>query len=235
MQNSKTSIKTNDPVLKLTNIQHNFGRGQHALEILNGVNLEISPGEIIALTGPSGSGKSTLLHVAGLLDKPNSGQIQIAGELCQNLKDTDRTLIRRNNLGFVYQYHHLLAEFSALENIVIPQIIVGYEKKEASYRAEQILEWMGLSARAKHRPARLSGGEQQRVAIGRAIATGPSLLIADEPTGNLDPGTADDVLAILLQLVRGAGMAALIATHNPNMAARMDRTVRIEAGKLIET
>lgn len=221
------------PVLKLDGISHSFGQGHRALEILNGADLEVSPGEIVALVGPSGAGKSTLLHIAGLLDKPDGGEVWIAGEACANLGDNARTLVRRRHLGFVYQYHHLLAEFSALENIVIPQIIAGYSRKEARARGAEILEWMGLSERATHRPARLSGGEQQRVAIGRAIAAGPSLLLADEPTGNLDPGTADDVFGVLIKLVRGARMAALVATHNPELAARMDRIVRLEGGKLV--
>lgn len=221
------------PVLRLNGIRHSFGQGRRKLEILTGADLDVSAGEIVALVGPSGAGKSTLLHIAGLLEQPQSGQIWIAGEECSNLGDTGRTLVRRRHLGFVYQYHHLLAEFSALENIVIPQIIAGLGRKEARQRAAEILEWMGLADRATHRPARLSGGEQQRVAIGRAIAAGPSLLLADEPTGNLDPGTADDVFGVLLKLVRGAGMAALVATHNPDLAARLDRTVRLAEGKLI--
>jgi len=229
----ETMIAGGGPVLHLSGIRHGFGQGRRKLEILTGVDLDVSAGEIVALVGPSGAGKSTLLHIAGLLDQPEAGEIWISGEACHGLGDNARTLVRRHRLGFVYQYHHLLAEFSALENIVIPQIIAGYSRKDARARAAEILEWMGLSDRASHRPARLSGGEQQRVAIGRAIAAGPSLLLADEPTGNLDPGTADDVFGILLKLVRGAGMAALIATHNPDLAARMDRIVRLEGGKLI--
>ena len=221
------------PVLQLKDLRHAFVQGRNNLEILTGANLEVSAGEIVALVGPSGAGKSTLLHIAGLLDQPNSGEIWIAGEECSKLSDTARTLVRRHKLGFVYQYHHLLGEFSALENIVIPQIIAGFSKKEARKRAGEILEWMGLADRATHRPARLSGGEQQRVAIGRAIASGPRLLLADEPTGNLDPGTADEVFGVLLKLLRGAGMAALIATHNPDLARRLDRTVRLTDGKLV--
>ena len=228
-----TMVSAGGPTLRLSDIRHSFGQGRRKLEILNGVDLDVSAGEIVALVGPSGAGKSTLLHIAGLLDQPEAGEIWVAGEACHGLGDNARTLVRRRQLGFVYQYHHLLAEFSALENIVIPQIISGYGRKEARARAQEILEWMGLSDRAGHRPARLSGGEQQRVAIGRAIAAGPSLLLADEPTGNLDPGTANDVFSILLKLVRGAGMAALIATHNPDLAARMDRTVRLDGGKLV--
>jgi lipoprotein-releasing system ATP-binding protein len=221
------------PVLRLRGVQHAFGQGGRKLEILTGADLDVSPGEIVAWVGPSGAGKSTLLHIAGLLDQPNGGEIWIDGEECSKLSDTPRTMVRRHKLGFVYQYHHLLAEFTALENIVIPQIIAGFTMKEARARSTDILKWMGLAERATHRPARLSGGEQQRVAIGRAIATGPRLLLADEPTGNLDPATADEVFGVLLKLVRGAGMAALIATHNPELARRMDRTVRLADGKLV--
>ena len=221
------------PVLKLAGVHHTFGRGHRRLDILTGADLEVGPGEIVALVGPSGAGKSTLLHIAGLLENPDSGDISIGGENCVGLGDNARTMVRRRSLGFVYQYHHLLAEFTALENIVIPQIIAGYSRKEARGRAEQILEWMGLSERATHRPAKLSGGEQQRVAIGRAIAAGPALLLADEPTGNLDPGTADEVFGVLMKLVRGSGMAALVATHNAELAGRMDRIVRLEDGKLV--
>ena len=228
-----TVARSDGPVLRLSGVHHTFGEGRRRLEILTGVDLEVMPGEIVALVGPSGSGKSTLLHIAGLLETPDAGEIAISGEPCQDLGDNARTMVRRNNLGFVYQYHHLLAEFSALENIIIPQIIAGFSRKEARARATEILQWMGISERASHRPAKLSGGEQQRVAIGRAIAAGPSLLLADEPTGNLDPETAADVFAVLLKLVRGAGMAALVATHNPELAGRMDRIVKVEGGKLV--
>lgn len=228
-----TLVQGGGPVLRLADIRHTFGQGHRRLEILTGAELDVMPGEIVALVGPSGAGKSTLLHIAGLLEAPDAGSIAIAGESCDGLGDTARTMVRRKHLGFVYQYHHLLAEFSALENIVIPQIIAGYARKEARRRAAEILDWMGLSERATHRPARLSGGEQQRVAIGRAIAAAPRLLLADEPTGNLDPQTADDVFSVLLKLVRGAGMAALVATHNPDLAQRMDRIVRLENGRLV--
>ncbi len=232
--NLDSVASSGDPMLQLSNIVHTFGQGQRKLEILTGADLHVMPGEIVALIGPSGAGKSTLLHIAGLLEIPNAGTISIAGEPCSRLDDNARTMVRRQSLGFVYQYHHLLAEFTALENIVIPQIIAGYARKEARARATEILEWMGLSERATHRPARLSGGEQQRVAIGRAIAAAPKLLLADEPTGNLDPGTADEVFGVLLKLVRGAGMAALIATHNPDLAGRMDRVIRLQDGKLLQ-
>lgn len=223
------------PVLHLTGIERRFGTGHTALHVLKGAELKINAGEIVALVGPSGSGKSTLLHIAGLLEKPDEGEINIAGEACSKMGDDRRTLIRRKHLGFVYQYHHLLPEFSALENIVIPQIIAGLGQIEARERANQLLEMLGLSDRASHRPAKLSGGEQQRVAIGRALANAPTLLLADEPTGNLDPDTAGEVFNMLLNLTRKAGLTALIATHNPELASRMDRTLRVEDGHLIET
>ena len=232
--NLDSVASSGDPMLQLSSIEHTFGQGRRKLEILTGADLRVMPSEIVALTGPSGAGKSTLLHIAGLLEIPDAGTITIAGESCSHLGDNARTMVRRQSLGFVYQYHHLLAEFTAHENIVIPQIIAGYARKEAGARATEILEWMGLSERATHRPARLSGGEQQRVAIGRAIAAAPKVLLADEPTGNLDPGTADEVFGVLLKLVRGAGMAALIATHNPDLAGRMDRVIRLQDGKLLQ-
>lgn len=222
------------PVLHLERIERRFGTGHTALHVLKGAELKLNKGEIVALVGPSGSGKSTLLHIAGLLEKPDSGEITIAGEACSKLGDDRRTLIRRKHLGFVYQYHHLLPEFSALENIVIPQIIAGLGKSEARERASQLLEMLGLKDRASHRPAKLSGGEQQRVAIGRALANAPTLLLADEPTGNLDPETAGEVFNMLLNLTRKAGLTALVATHNPDLAARMDRIVRVDNGHLAE-
>ncbi|MEO9963372.1 MAG: ABC transporter ATP-binding protein, partial [Nisaea sp.] len=192
----------------------------------------VRPGEVVALVGPSGAGKSTLLHIAGLLESPDAGTIEVGGQDCSAMGDEERTLMRRYNLGFVYQHHHLLPEFSALENVIIPQIISGIPHKDAKDRAMEILNWMGLSERLTHRPARLSGGEQQRVAIARALSTAPKVLLADEPTGNLDPHTADEVFSILLRLARGAGLAALIATHNPRLAAQMDRTLRLTDGFL---
>lgn len=221
-------------VLHLEGVVRKFGRGHTQLEVLKGADLSVSSGEIIALVGPSGSGKSTLLQIAGLLEKPDSGEVYISGEATSKLGDDRRTELRREHLGFVYQYHHLLPEFSALENIAIPQIIAGLGKTVAKERAQQLLETLGLAPRAIHRPAELSGGEQQRVAIGRALANAPSLLLADEPTGNLDPETADEVFNMLLNLTRQVGLTAVIATHNPELAARMDRIVRVEDGHLIE-
>ena len=222
------------PWLALDGIRRTFKQGQTALEVLRGADLEIRQGELVALVGPSGSGKSTLLHIAGLLEIPDAGEVTIGDEPCGGLGDDARTRIRRHMLGFVYQYHHLLPEFSAEENIVVPQIIAGTGRPEARARARELLLRMGLEDRATHRPARLSGGEAQRVAVARALANGPRLLLADEPTGNLDPDTADGVFRVLLDMVRGAGLAALIATHNPDLAAKMDRTVRLDDGHLVE-
>ncbi|MEO5337708.1 MAG: ABC transporter ATP-binding protein [Magnetospirillum sp. WYHS-4] len=221
-------------VLRLSGILRTFHQGKSDLEILRGAELSIREGEIVGLVGPSGAGKSTLLHIAGLLEKPDAGEIEVCGEACSKLGDDRRTLLRRHFMGFVYQYHHLLPEFTALENVVIPQVIAGLGRSEARERATQLLAAMGLADRAEHRPARLSGGEQQRVAIARALANAPRLLLADEPTGNLDPHTAEEVFGVLLKLARGAGLAALIATHNPDLARRMDRILRVEEGVLVE-
>ena len=221
------------PVLVLQDIVRTFHQGRVNLQVLRGAGLKVYEGEVIALVGPSGSGKSTLLHITGLLEKADSGNLLIGGQSCAKLDDNALTSIRREKLGFVYQYHHLLPEFSARENIVIPQIIAGRTKAVAGARADEVLSWMGLADRADHRPARLSGGEQQRVAIARAIANTPRLLLADEPTGNLDPETAAEVFDVLLRLARGAGLAALIATHNMDLAARMDRIVRLDDGLLV--
>lgn len=225
---------SNEPVLQFEGLVRNFGLGHTELHVLKGADLTIGTGEIVALVGPSGSGKSTLLQIAGLLEQPDAGEVYIAGEACSKLNDDRRTEIRRKHLGFVYQYHHLLPEFSAVENIVIPQIIAGLSKSEAKDRALQLLDTLGLSDRITHRPAELSGGEQQRVAMARALANAPSLLLADEPTGNLDPETADDVFNVLLSLTRQVGLTALIATHNMQLAARMDRIVKVEDGHLLE-
>ncbi len=221
-------------VLDITGVKRTFHQGPEDLHVLRGIDLTLGEGEIVALVGPSGAGKSTLLHIAGLLETPDAGDVAIAGQSCSGMDDDARTAMRREHLGFVYQYHHLLAEFSALENVAIPQIIAGQNRGEALNRAHEILGWMGLEAREKHRPARLSGGEQQRVAIARALATSPSLLLADEPTGNLDPETASDVFEVLLKLVKGAGLTALIGTHNPDLARRMDRVFSLENGQLVE-
>ena len=202
--------------------------------MLKGATASLYAGETVALLGPSGAGKSTLLHIAGLLERPDSGAVVINGVDCVKLGDSERTRMRRSEIGFVYQFHHLLPEFSALENIVLPQLILGLSRTEAEERASQLLDCLGISERGDHRPAQLSGGEQQRVAIARAVANGPRLLLADEPTGNLDPPTAERVFEQLLSLVRQSGVAALIATHNLELAARMDRTLRLKEGLLVE-
>ncbi|MBH89352.1 MAG: ABC transporter [Magnetovibrio sp.] len=225
----------NDEVLSLSNIKQTFTQGKNQLKILNGCDLTLNQGEVVGLIGPSGSGKSTLLHIAGLLEKPDSGTVTICGELCDNMDDDNRTRVRRQNLGFVYQHHHLLPEFSALENISIPQIIAGKSKRVSQTRATELLEWLGLSERLSHRPARLSGGEQQRVAIGRALSNSPKLLLADEPTGNLDPHTSDEVFDILMRLARGIGLTALVATHNLQLASRMDRKITLDGGCFVES
>jgi lipoprotein-releasing system ATP-binding protein len=220
------------PRLRLSGVRQTFHQGESSLEVLKGIDLAIRAGEIVALVGPSGSGKSTLLQIAGLLERAQEGEVEIAGVPAGKLSDDTRTQVRRECLGFVYQYHHLLPEFSARENIVIPQMIAGKKRALAGVRADELLAKMGLSARADHRPARLSGGEQQRVAIARALANAPSVLLADEPTGNLDPKTADGVFNLLVDLVRTQGVGALIATHNPDLAQRMDRVLRLDGGKL---
>ena len=216
--------------LALDNICKTYHQAGGALEILRGATLAISPGEIVALVGPSGAGKSTLLHIAGLLDRPSAGAVRLNGEDCAAMSDDRRTAIRRTEIGFVYQFHHLLPEFSALENIVLPQMIDAKPRREARLVAQTLLGQVGLSERASHRPARLSGGEQQRVAIARALANEPSVLIADEPTGNLDRRTAATVFDMLLEVVRARGVGALIATHNPELAERLDRRLILEDG-----
>lgn len=218
--------------LRLSDVRRTFEQGSEQIEVLRGVNLAVQSGEVAALVGPSGSGKSTLLQIAGLLEHPTSGDVSLFGENCNGLGDNARTGIRRARIGFVYQYHHLLPEFTALENVVIPQMIAGISRRDAKVRATELLEMMGLSHRMEHRPARLSGGEQQRVAISRALANKPAVLLADEPTGNLDPETADKVFAELMRLVRHENVGALIATHNPELAGRMDRTLILAEGRL---
>jgi lipoprotein-releasing system ATP-binding protein len=220
-------------ILELKNISRTYKSDSEALTVLNGAQLNLAAGEIVALVAPSGSGKSTLLHLAGLLEKPDGGAVIIKGADAGTLGDTERTHIRLNTIGIVYQFHHLLAEFSALENIVLPQMITGKSEAAAKARAMELLTKFGLAARADHLPGKLSGGEQQRVAIARALANKPALLLADEPTGNLDVATADIVFNELLRVVRSENVAALIATHNPELAKRMDRQLTLVAGKLV--
>ena len=222
------------PALWLTNIARRYGRGDTVIEVLNGAELMLERGQSVALIAPSGAGKSTLLHLAGLLETPDEGEVHIGGHATSSLSDDQRTALRRNEIGFVYQFHHLLPEFSALENITMPQMIAGLPRGEANARASELLTYLGLADRRGHRPAELSGGEQQRVAIARALANAPRLLLADEPTGNLDPKTADHVFGALASLVKASQVAALIATHNMDIAARMDRRVTIREGRIVE-
>jgi lipoprotein-releasing system ATP-binding protein len=222
------------PVLFLHAIERSYRQGEVVLDILKGAELAIWAGQSVALVGPSGAGKSTLLHVAGLLEHPDNGEVYIDGAATTTLSDSERTQIRRNEIGFVYQSHHLLPEFSASENVMMPQLIRGLSRKEARARATELLSYLGLRERVRHRPSELSGGEQQRVAIARAVANAPRILLADEPTGNLDPHTAEHVFATLMQLVRASGLAAIIATHNLDLAARMDRRVTIREGMVVE-
>ncbi|MDI6834794.1 MAG: ABC transporter ATP-binding protein [Rhizobiaceae bacterium] len=223
-----------DKVLALTGIDRNYGQGDTLLTILKGADFSLTAGETVALVAPSGTGKSTLLRVAGLLEHPDAGEVVIGGEACSALSEDRRTAVRRRSIGFVYQFHHLLPEFSALENIMMPQLIAGLSMAEAKERAAQLLDYMRIGHRADHRPAELSGGEQQRVAIARAVANAPLVLLADEPTGNLDPETASYVFSALRALVRQSGLAALIATHNHELAQRMDRCVTIADGKIVD-
>ena len=221
----------NNTVLSLNDVRHSYPEGQGGrLQILHGVSLDIKKGELVALIGRSGAGKSTLLHMMGLLDRPESGTLIIEGKPTVQMSEQDRTVMRRDHIGFVYQFHHLLPEFSALENVMMPQLIAGKDKQQAAARAQMLLQQVGLGSRVTHRPDQLSGGEQQRVAIARALANKPALLLADEPTGNLDPFTADSVFDVLLNVVRNEGVGALIATHNPELAKRMDRTLILDKG-----
>ncbi|MCA8880191.1 MAG: ABC transporter ATP-binding protein [Rhodobacteraceae bacterium] len=223
-----------EPVLELLDVVRTYNPGRPSeVAVLRGASISLAPGEMVALVAPSGAGKSTLLHVAGLLDRPDAGEVRIAGQATLRLRDTGRTRLRRETVGFVYQFHHLLPEFSALENVMLPQFARGIGRGAARARAEDLLGRVGLTARADHRPAQLSGGEQQRVAFCRALANAPRILLADEPTGNLDPETAGRVLEVMLELARETGLAALVATHNPDLAARMDRVLRLEAGRLV--
>ena len=224
----------NKAVLELKNIQRHFGKGETITNVLKGIDLKINAGEIVALIGPSGSGKSTLLQIAGLLDTPSGGTIFVAGENASKASDKKRTSLRQNYMGFVYQAHLLLPDFSALENVMMPMLLAGVKENEAKERATKLLDMVGLSHRLTHRSGQLSGGEQQRVAIARSLANNPKLLLADEPTGNLDPKTAETVFQMLLDVVRQTGLSALIATHNPELAARMDRRITVEDGILKE-
>lgn len=224
----------NKSTLKLQNIVKTFYQGGERLDVLRDINLEIQPQEVVALVGPSGCGKSTLLQIAGLLEHPTSGKIFLDDADCSSASDKLRTSMRRDYLGFVYQYHNLLADFSALENVMLPQLIANQSKKNAMEKAMWLLERLGLKERIHHKPAELSGGEQQRVAIARALANTPKLLLADEPTGNLDPNTSDNVFLELLNIVKETGLSALVATHNMELAAKMDREVSLQNGVLIE-
>jgi lipoprotein-releasing system ATP-binding protein len=222
------------PVIYLHDIKRQYRQGEATLTILNGAKLALWPGQSVALVAPSGAGKSTLLHIAGLLETPDDGEVYVGGTPTSQMSDIDRTQIRRTDIGFVYQSHRLLPEFSALENVMLPQMIRGLKRSETVKRSTEILSYLGLGDRIKHRPAELSGGEQQRVAIARAVANAPRALLADEPTGNLDPQTADHVFNALMQLVKATQVAMLIATHNMDLAARMDRRVSLADGQVVE-
>jgi lipoprotein-releasing system ATP-binding protein len=223
------------PVLFLHGVTRTYSQGSEALEVLKNAELALWPGQSVALVAPSGAGKSTLLHVAGLLEHPDAGEVYVDKIPTSRMADSERTRIRRTEIGFVYQFHHLLPEFSAVENIMLPQMIRGLGRTEANRRALELLAYLGLRNRATHRPSELSGGEQQRVAIARAVANAPRILLADEPTGNLDPQTADHVFRALTQLVRASGLAMLCATHNMDLAARMDRRVTLRNGLVVES
>jgi lipoprotein-releasing system ATP-binding protein len=225
---------SDETVLRLERIERRYGRGETTIEVLQGAELSLKAGESVALIAPSGAGKSTLLHIAGLLERPDAGEVHVGGHATSPMNDESRTALRRSEIGFVYQFHHLLPEFSALENVVIPQMIAGLKRGEAAGRARELLGFLGLGARESHRPAELSGGEQQRVALARALANAPRVLLADEPTGNLDPKTADHVFDMLTALVKASRVAALVATHNLDLAARMDRRVTLRDGRVEE-
>jgi lipoprotein-releasing system ATP-binding protein len=223
-----------EPVLRLVDVARTYNRGRPSeVRVLEGASLDVGSGEVVALVAPSGAGKSTLLHIAGLLDTADAGEVRLAGRDLARASDRDRTAARRAEVGFVYQFHHLLPEFTALENVMLPMLAHGTPDAPARDRARGLLARVGLEARADHRPAALSGGEAQRVAFCRALANGPKLLLADEPTGNLDPATSDRVAGVLMEVVRETGLSAVIATHNPGLAARMDRTVRLERGRIV--
>jgi lipoprotein-releasing system ATP-binding protein len=225
---------TSTAILRLEGLTRTFKQGERQISVLNGASAAIYPGEAVALVGPSGAGKSTLLHIAGLLETPTGGSVVMGGRVCSKLGDDERTRIRRADVGFIYQFHQLLPEFSAIENVMLPQMILGIPRKAAVVRATELLSKLGLDHRLEHRPAQLSGGEQQRTAICRALANRPKLILADEPTGNLDPKTSELVFQELIGLFKSEGVAALIATHNLELAARMDRVLRMENGQLVE-
>ena len=229
-----TQAMTDTAVLRLEGVTRAFKQGTREITVLQGASAELRKGQAVALVGPSGAGKSTLLHIAGLLESPSSGKVMINGRDCAKLSEADRTRLRRQEIGFIYQFHQLLPEFSALENVVIPQMILGRGRRDAEVRARELLGSLGLATRVDHRPAELSGGEQQRTAICRGLANAPKLLLADEPTGNLDPHTSEYVFQELLALIRHHGVAALIATHNMDLARRMDRVLKMQDGQLIE-
>ena len=222
-----------DLALELKGVTRTFEQGGRELSVLCEAEVALARGEIVALVGPSGAGKSTLLHIAGLLERPDAGDVIVTGESCTNLPEADRTRLRRGSLGFIYQFHHLLSEFSAIENVMLPQMIAGVSKSTARHRAGELLEMVGLSDRATHRPGQLSGGEQQRIAIARSVSNVPSVLLADEPTGNLDPETAGVVFEQMLTLVRGAGLGALVATHNLELTSKMDRVLQMREGQVV--
>jgi lipoprotein-releasing system ATP-binding protein len=223
-----------EATLRLDHVARRYKEGEGELEIFSGATVALVPGQLVALVGPSGAGKSSLLHMAGLLEKPSEGEVYLGGRPASGLSDRERTRLRRETIGFVYQAHHLLPEFDALENVMLPQMIAGKSRREAKAEAARLLGILGLSARLDHRPSQLSGGEQQRVAIARALANKPKILLADEPTGNLDPRTASGVFGALVGVVRGEGVAALVATHNLDLAAKMDRVLLLHDGRLID-
>ncbi|MDA0819776.1 MAG: ABC transporter ATP-binding protein [Proteobacteria bacterium] len=230
--NTTAAEEEKKPVVKLRRLKRSFKQGEAVIEVLRGADLDIRPGEIVALLGPSGTGKSTMLQAVGLLEGGFEGSIQIAGKEASTMQTDERTSLRRDHLGFIYQFHHLLPDFNARENVVMPQMIAGVDREVAEARSEELLTALGLGHRMDHRPSQLSGGEQQRVAVARALANRPMLVLADEPTGNLDEHTADRVLAEFLSLVRGEGSSALVATHNERLASKMDRVVRLHDGML---
>ncbi|MEQ1652298.1 MAG: ABC transporter ATP-binding protein [Hyphomicrobium sp.] len=227
-------VPATQPILRLDKVVRSFKQGPREITVLQGASAALWPGQAVALVGPSGAGKSTLLHIAGLLEQPSSGRVILNGRDCAELSESDRTRLRRQSIGFVYQFHQLLPEFSALENVAIPQMIMGKKRRDAEAHARDLLTGLGLGDRVDHRPAELSGGEQQRTAICRGVANAPQLLLADEPTGNLDPHTSEFVFQELVELIRRQGVAALIATHNMDLARRMDRILQMQDGQLVE-